>query len=107
MTNSEIKPCPNGHVIQDMEDFTYPVDRDRKVWSAICDHPECDWSRLGWTEQDAIDNWNTRTESIAEKDRELLERCATYLVSTPTTGAERQTDGTALLHQLQERLKDE
>lgn len=60
MSVEELLPCPAGHVIQDLEDFVYPVDRSKKLWQCVCDQPHCSWSALGWTKQDAIMQWNSR-----------------------------------------------
>lgn len=65
----EIKPCPYcGVVPTDMEDFIFPVNRDRTVWRAGCtDGGETD--AFGWitgcgfeiersSPQEAIASWN-------------------------------------------------
>ena len=60
MIDEAIKPCPNGHTIKDLENFIYPTTRDKRIYAASCDHPNCCWSVLGDSPEHALERWNTR-----------------------------------------------
>lgn len=57
-----VLPCPYGHIIKDFEDFIYPAIRDKSIYKACCDHPDCSWSILGSSEENVLRLWNDRQD---------------------------------------------
>lgn len=64
LTGIALKLCPFCGFQPDPEDMDciYPVDREKTVYSVNCYEVGggCSASVLGWSIQDAIDNWNRR-----------------------------------------------
>lgn len=63
-----LKNCPfcgfDLNTLDDFDDNIHPIDRERTVWIVNCSSIAggCDASVLGDSEQDAINNWNTRSK---------------------------------------------
>lgn len=60
--DTEIKPCPfcgtSPH--DDLEDFFYPANRERTLWSVGCVNPSCHVYFECDSEESALIKWNTR-----------------------------------------------
>ena len=59
----KLKPCPFCGFLPggDMRDIVYPVGRLTDLYQCVCSNGECGATVLGYDEEDAMDNWNTRS----------------------------------------------
>lgn len=72
---SSMKPCPFcGSGMIDEDDAIYPTTRSRRLWQAGCSNLGCSAHVLGWTPQEAVEHWNTRTFTQTHTERKHHEQ---------------------------------